>query len=157
MHLETIVYMDVPSYKTKIRPRLIDYNSGAPGLVDRVFAVHAGSLGFDSHWRHMSERFFRSNRPGHPHSVCSELEKSGIRVAVGNCRVTERRRWRPPYQTGKIVHLHAKTLQTQRGRTCGGRCARPWFRTAEPLGEGRYENWITHTHKHTRAFIDYSA
>ena len=32
--------------------------TGAPGLVDRVFAVHAGIRGFDSHWRHMSERFF---------------------------------------------------------------------------------------------------
>ena len=26
--------------------------SGAPGLVDRVFAVHAGSPAFDSHWQH---------------------------------------------------------------------------------------------------------
>ena len=24
------------------------------------------------------------------------------------------------------------------------RCVRPWFHTAEPLGERRYENWITH-------------
>ena len=37
---------------------------GEPGLVDRVFAVYAESRGFDSHRRHMSERFFRSNRPG---------------------------------------------------------------------------------------------
>ena len=120
--------------------------SGAPGLVDRVFAVHAGSKGFDSHQRHMSERFFRSNRPGYPHPVCSELENSGIRVAVGNCSVTERRRWRPHYQTGKNVHVHANTLQTRRGRTHGAGCARPWFRTAEPLGERRYENWIIHIH-----------
>ena len=48
--------------------------SGALGLVDRVFAVHAGSRGFMSHRRHMSERFFRSNRQGYPHPVCSELE-----------------------------------------------------------------------------------
>ena len=33
-------------------------NSGAPGLVNRVFAVHTGSREFDSHRRHMSERFF---------------------------------------------------------------------------------------------------
>ena len=52
--------------------------------------------------------FFRSNRPGYPHPVSSELENSGIRVAVGDCSVTERRRWRPPYQTGKTVHVHAK-------------------------------------------------
>ena len=116
---------------------------GEPGLVDRVLALHAGSRGFDSHRGHMSERFFRSNRPEYPHPVSSELENSGIRVAVGDCSVTERRRWRPPYQTGKTVHMHAKTLQTQRGRTHGAGCVRQWFRTAEPLGERRYENWNT--------------
>ena len=56
----------------------------------------------------MPVRFFRSNRPGCPHPVSSELENSGIRVAVGDCIVTERRRWRPLYQTGKTVHVHAK-------------------------------------------------
>ena len=91
------------------------------------------------------ERFFRSNRPGYPHPVSSELENSGIRVAVGDCSVTERRRWRPPYQTGKTVHVHAKHYK-QRGRTHGAGCARQWFRTAEPLGERRYENWNTHAH-----------
>ena len=54
--------------------------------------------------------------------VCSEVENSGIRVAVGDCSVTERRRWRPPYQTGTTVHVHAK-LQAQRGRTHGAECA----------------------------------
>ena len=43
-----------------------------------------------------------------------------------------------------------KTLQTQRGRTHGAGCVRQWFRTAEPLGERRYENWNTHTHTHTQ-------
>ena len=38
----------------------------------------------------MSERFLRSSRPGYPHPVSSELENSGIRVAVGDCNVTER-------------------------------------------------------------------
>ena len=107
--------------------------------MDRVLALHAGSRGFDSHRGHMSERFFRSDRPGYPHQVRSELENSGIRVAVGDCSVTERRRRRPPYQTGK-------TLQTQRGRTHGAGCVRQWFRIAEPLGERHYENWNTHTH-----------
>ena len=90
--------------------------SGEPGLVlvDRVLALHAGSRGFDSHRGHMSERFFRSNRPGYPHPVSSELEISGIRVAVGDCSVTERRRWRPPYQTGKTVHVHTNTANTTR-------------------------------------------
>ena len=114
--------------------------------MNRVLALQAGSRGFDSHRGYMSERFFRSNRPGYPHPVSSELENSSIRVAVGDCSVTERRRWRPPYQTGKTVHVHANTLQTQRGRTHGAGCVRQWFRTAEPLGELRYENWNTHTH-----------
>ena len=112
--------------------------SGAPGLVDRVFAFHAGSRGFDSNRRHMSERFFRSNRPEYPHPVCSELENSGIRVAISDWSVTERRGWCPPYQTGETVHVHTNTLRR--------RCARPWFSTAESLGERRYESWITHTH-----------
>ena len=66
--------------------------SGEPGLVERVLALHAGSRGFDSHRGHKSERFFRFNRPGHLHPVSSELEINGIRVAVGDCSVTERRR-----------------------------------------------------------------
>ena len=92
----------------------------------------------------MSERFFRSNRPGYPHPVSSELEKSGIRVAVGDCSVTERRRWRPPYQNRQNCTLARKTLHPRRGRMHGAGCVRQWFRTAEPLGERRYENWNTH-------------
>ena len=49
-----------------------------------------------------------SNRPGYPHPVSSELENSGIRVAVGDYSVTNHRGWRPPYRTGKTVHVHAK-------------------------------------------------
>ena len=81
---------------------------GEPGLVDRVVTLHAGSRGFDSQLGHMFKQFFRSNRPGYLPPVSSELEKSGIRVAVGDCSVTERQRQRPPYQTGKTVHVHAK-------------------------------------------------
>ena len=102
---------------------LWNFASGEPGLVDRVLALHAGSRGFDSHHGHMSELFFRSNRPGYPHPVSSELEISGIRVAVGDCSVTERRRWRPPYQTGKTVHVHAKHYKhNEDGRTAPGVC-----------------------------------
>ena len=91
--------------------------------MDRVLALYAGSRGFDSHRGHMSERFFRSNRPGYPHPVSSELENSGIRVAVGDCSVTERRRWRPPYQTCKTVHVHAKQYKhNEDGRTAPGVC-----------------------------------
>ena len=102
---------------------LFTYYSGEPGLVDRVLALHAGSRGFDSHRGHMFERFFRSNRPGYPHPVSSELDNIGIRVAVGDCSVTERRRWRPPYQTGKTVHVHAKHYKhNENGRTAPGVC-----------------------------------
>ena len=106
--------------------------------MDRVLALLSGSRGFDSHQGHMSERFFRSNRPGYPHPVSSELENSGIRVAVGDCSVTERRRWRPPYQTGKTVHVHAKHYKhNEDRRTARGVCGN---------GYVRYENWNTHTH-----------
>ena len=88
--------------------------SGEHGLVDRVLALQAGSRGFDSHRGHMSKRFFRSNTPGYPHPVSSELENSGIRVAVGDCSVTERQRWRPPYKTGKLHMCMQNTTNTTR-------------------------------------------
>ena len=114
--------------------------SEEPGLVDRVLALHAGSRGFDSHLGHMSEWFFRSNRPGYSHPVSSELENSGIRVTVSDCSVTERRRWRPPYQTGKTVHMHAKHYKhNEDGRTAPSVCGNG--SVPLPLGEGRYENW----------------
>ena len=91
--------------------------------MDRVLALHAGCRGFDSHRGHMSERFFRSNRLGYQHTVSSELENGGIRVVVVDCSVTERRRWRPPYQTGKTVHVHAKHYKlNEDGRTAPGVC-----------------------------------
>ena len=40
----------------------------------------------------------------------------------------------------KTVYVHAKTPQTQRARANGIGCALLWFRTAEPLGEHRFEN-----------------
>ena len=44
-------------------------------------------------------------------------------MAVGDCSVTERRRWRPPYQTGKTVHVHAKHYKHNAdGRTAPGVC-----------------------------------
>ena len=84
--------------------------------MDRVLVSHAGSQGFDSHWGHKSKRFFQSNRPGHLHTVSSELENSGIRVAVGECSVTECLQWRPPYQTSKTVHMHAKHYKHNKDR-----------------------------------------
>ena len=91
--------------------------------MDRVLALHVGSQGFDSHRGHMSERFFQSNRPGYLHPVSSELEDGGIRVAVGDYSVTERQRWRLPYQTGKTVHVHTKDYKhNEDGRTAQGVC-----------------------------------
>ena len=87
----------------------------------RVLALHAGSRGFDYHRVHMSEQFFRCNRPEYPHPVSSELDNSGTRVAIGDCSVTER--WRPPYQTGKTVHVHAKHYKHNEDvRTAPGVC-----------------------------------
>ena len=73
---------------------------------------------------HMPKRFYRSNRPEYPHPASSELENGGIRVAVSDCSVTERRRWRPPYQTGKTVHVHAKHYIHEDGRTAPGVCGK---------------------------------
>ena len=84
--------------------------------MDRVLTLHAVSLGFDSHRGHMSKRFFLSNIPEYPHPESSELENSGIRVAVGDCSVTDRRWWLPPYQTGKTVHVHAKHYKHKENR-----------------------------------------
>ena len=119
--------------------------------MDRVFAVHAGSRGLDSQRRHISERFLRSSRPGYPLPVCSELENSGVRVVVGDCSVTEYRRWRPPLSYRQSCTRARKTLQT-RGRAHGAGCARPWLRTAEPLGKRRDEKWITKTWKCTHSY-----
>ena len=44
----------------------------------------------------------------YPHP--SELEYSGIRVVAGDCSVTECWWWCRPYQIGKTVYVHAKTL-----------------------------------------------
>ena len=97
----------------------------------------------------MSERFFRSNRPGYPYPVSSELENSGIRVAVGDCSVTERRRWRPPYQTGKTVHVNAQHyIHDEDRRTAPGVCGNG----SVPLSHSG--NVVTrigiNTHTHTR-------
>ena len=117
--------------------------------MDNVLAFHAGNRGFDSHRGQLSELFFRSNRPGYLHPVSSELENSGIRVVVGDCSVTERRRWRPPYQPGKTVHVHAKHYKhNEDGRTAPGVCGNG----SVPLSHSG--NVVTrigiHTHTHIR-------
>ena len=62
-------------------------------------------------------------------------------MAVSDCSVTERRQWYLPYQTGKTVHVQTHYKHDKDGRMAPG--ARPWFCTAEPLGEHLYENLIT--------------
>ena len=119
--------------------------------MDRVLASHAGSRGFDSHREHMFEHFFLSNRP-----VSSELENSGIRVAVGDCSVTERWRWRPPYQTGKTVHVHAKHYKhNEDRRTAPAVCGNG----SVPLNHsGNIVTRIgihTHIHTYTRITTDH--
>ena len=60
--------------------KTITISSGAPGLVNRVFAVHAGTRGFECH-----------------------------------------RRWRPPYQTSKTVHVQQTNYKDDAdGRTAPG-------------------------------------
>ena len=121
-----------------------------------MLALHAGSRGFDSHRGVMSERFFRSNRPGYPHPVSSELENRGIRVAVGDCSVTERRRWCPPNQTGKTVHVHAKHYKhNEDGHTAPGLCGNG----SVPLSHSgnvvtRIEYTYTHTNTHTHSAFE---
>ena len=120
--------------------------------MDRVLALHAGSRVFDR--RHMSERFFRSNRLGYSHPMSSELENSGIREAVGDCSVTERWQWRPPYQTGKIMHVHAKHYKhNEDGRTATCVCGSG----SVPLKHsGNVVTRIgthTHTHTHTHTLV----
>ena len=114
--------------------------------MDRVLALHAGSRGFNSH-RPMTERFFRSNRPGYLHPVSSELENSSIRVAVviavslnvggGICLIK-------PAKLCMCTQKHYKHNKDRRTHRTG--CVWQWFRTAEPLGECCYENWNTHTY-----------
>ena len=118
--------------------------------MDRVLALHAGSQGFDSHRGHMSERFFRYNRPGYPHPVSSELEISGIRVAVGDCSVTER--WAVASalsnrQNCACARKHYK--HNEDGRTAPGVCGNG----SVPLSHSG--NVVTrigiHTHTHERS------
>ena len=136
-------------YKTEILGAFL--NRGEPGLVDRVLALHTGSRGFDSHRGHMSKRFSRSNRPGYPLPVNSELENSSIRMAVGDCSVTERRRWRSPYQTGKTVHVHAKHYKhNEDGRTVPGVCGNG----SVPLSHSG--NVVTKIGIHTLTFLSHS-
>ena len=90
----------------------------------------------------------------------SELENSGIRVAVGDCSVTERRRWRPPYQTGKTVHVHAKHYKhNEDGRTAPGvrgNGSVPLSHSGNVVTRiGIHTHTHTHTHTHLPVIVKY--
>ena len=107
----------------------------------------------------MSEQFFQSNRPGYPHPVSSELENSGIRVAVGDCSVTECRRWRLPYQTGKTVHVHAKTTNTKRTevrrQVCVAMVPYHWATRGTSLQELEYTHTLLESICEVRKVVSY--
>ena len=90
----------------------------------------------------MSEQFFRSNRPGYPHPVCSELKivlsERRLVIAV-SLNVGGRIRLIKLAKLYMCTHKHYK--HNEDGFTAP--CARSWFRIAEPLGKCHYENWIT--------------
>ena len=66
-------------------------------------------------------------------------------MAVGDCSVTERRRWRPPYQTGKTVHVLTKHFRhNEDRRTAPGVCGN----SSVPLSHS--ENVVTRIGIHTR-------
>ena len=141
-HAEYATVVWSPVYKKDMIQ--IENVNGEPGLVDHGARLARRKsrvrLPPGAHVR----RFFRSNRPGYPHLVSSELENSGIRVAVGDCSVTECRRWRPPYQTGKTVHVHAKHYKhSEDGRTAPGVCGNG----SVPLSHSG--NVVTRIHTHT--------
>ena len=77
--------------------------SGAPGLVDRVFAftqgVEVSTPTGGTCPNDFSDPIDQDIRTKYALSWKIVVH----RVAVGDCSVTERRRWRPPYQTGKTV------------------------------------------------------
>ena len=124
--------------------------SGELGLVDRVLALHAGSRGFDSHRGHKSEQLFLSNRPGYPHPVSSELENSGIRVAVGDCSVTERgggvRLIKPTKLCMCTLNTTNTTRTDARRRVCAAMVPYRWATRGTSLRELEY------THTHTRGY-----
>ena len=72
-------------------------------------------------------------------------------MAVGDCSVTERRRWRPPYQTGKTAHVHAKHYKhNEDGRTAPGVCGNG----SVPLSHSG--NVVTRIGTHTHTYIEFN-
>ena len=99
--------------------------------MDMVFAVHAGSRGLDFYRRHMSERLFRSNRPGYPHLWATTWKK----------RLSE---WRFVTTVSPTFSGGVRLIEPANLYMCAQTQDRPrhkvWFRTAESPGKSRYEN-----------------
>ena len=130
-HVEYATVVWSPVYKKDMIQ--IENVNGEPGLVDRVLALHVGSRGFDSHRGHISEDF-------------SDPIDQDIRTqwALSWKIVTECRRWCPPYQTGKTVHVLAKRYKhNEDGRTAPGVCGNG----SVPLSHSG--NVVTRIHTHT--------
>ena len=78
---------------------------------------------------------------------------SELRLLI--CSVTERRRWRPPYQMGKTVHVHAKKHYKHNENGCTAPCVlcHGVLCHAEPPGGGGgtlvREFDSTHTQQYT--------
>ena len=84
--------------------------------------------------------------------MSSELETSGIEVAVGDYSVTDRRRWRRPYQTGKNVHVHAQHYKPNATHGANGSVplSHSWnVVTRIGIHTQTYTQTHTHTHTHT--------
>ena len=114
--------------------------------MDRVLALHAGRVRLPP-GAHVRTGFFRSNRPGYPHPVSSELENSRIRVAVGDCSVTERLgdgvRLIKPAKLYICTQNTTNTTRTDaRRRVCAATVPYRWATQGTSLRELEY----THTH-----------
>ena len=89
-----------------------------PGLVDRVFAFQREVEGLTT------TSYTRPNNFSDliDQDICTQCalsqKKNGFRVGVYDYSVTEGRWYCPPYQTSKIVHVHAKHRTEAWHRVC---------------------------------------
>ena len=69
-------------------------------------------------------------------------------MVVGDCSVTERRQWRPPYQTNKTVHVYTRHYKhNEDGHMPPGVCSNGSVQLSHP---GNVFTRIgIHTHTHT--------
>ena len=127
---------------TRIGTHTQDKQYGTSGLVDRIFSVHAESRDFDFHRRQMFERFF-------PDPIYQNIRSQ---CAMSWTKVVSE--WRSVIALSLNIGCGVGLISNWQNRTCarkteftveGAGYAQPWFRTAEPRGKRRYENWKTTT------------